>query len=117
LKGRPRLYFLDPPYYVKGEGLYDNFYGHADHVRIRKAMNRIKDPWIVSYDAAPEIAEIYSGVRSVRYDLAYTARERTQGSEIMFVSPGLQIPHGAPPDVSTSRVHLARAGAVTLPFS
>ncbi|MGL9544116.1 DNA adenine methylase, partial [Escherichia coli] len=28
------LLYLDPPYYVKGKGLYQNHYSHDDHVEI-----------------------------------------------------------------------------------
>ena len=33
-----RFYFLDPPYYARGERLYDNFYNHDDHQKIRDAI-------------------------------------------------------------------------------
>jgi DNA adenine methylase len=41
-----RLYFLDPPYYVKGERLYDNFYCHDDHIKIRDAVRALNSPWV-----------------------------------------------------------------------
>lgn len=53
------LVYLDPPYYVKGAGLYRNFYKHEDHVRIAKLLgsDRFRRPWVVSYDNADEIKE------------------------------------------------------------
>lgn len=84
--------YLDPPYYVKGEGLYDNFYEHEDHVTIAENVAKVTHSWIVSYDAAPEILAIYSGVETLKYDLAYSAAGATIGSEAMFFSPGLVTP-------------------------
>jgi DNA adenine methylase len=56
------LVYLDPPYYVKGAGLYRNFYKHEDHFRIAKLLgsDRFRRPWVVSYDNADEIKEMYA---------------------------------------------------------
>lgn len=45
--------YLDPPYYVKGEGLYQDFYVQEDHERIAGMVESIDVPWLVSYDSAP----------------------------------------------------------------
>jgi len=116
--GQPeeRFYFLDPPYYVKGEGLYDNFYGHTDHVAVREAVGRLDQPWVVSYDAAPEIVRLYDDYAPLRYSLTYSASTRHQGAEVMFLSPGLAAPVDSPASVPAERVHQVRAGATQLPF-
>jgi DNA adenine methylase len=89
------LVYLDPPYYVKGAGLYRNFYSHDDHVRIARllASARFRRPWIVSYDNANEIRAMYEYARFISYGLHYTAQRRYVGSEIMFFSDRL-----VPPD-------------------
>lgn len=88
------LVYLDPPYYVKGSGLYRNFYTHEDHLRIAKllASARFRRPWIVSYDNAEEIRMMYSYARTFSYSLNYTAQERYVGSEVMFFSDRLIAP-------------------------
>jgi DNA adenine methylase len=107
----PFLY-LDPPYYGKGRGLYESFYEHADHERISRLVCALRAPWVVSYDAAPEIAALYDGVTAVRYGLRYTARERFEGSEIMFFSPLLTPPEvDRPAGVSLRMVEDARLAA------
>lgn len=85
------LVYLDPPYYVKGEGLYRNFYQHHDHLKIARLLGstRFRRPWIVSYDAAEEIKEMYGYARSMSYGLQYTAQRRYTGSEVMFFSQRL----------------------------
>jgi hypothetical protein len=46
------LLYLDPPYYVKGGGLYQNYYSHQDHAKIAALVSELPFPWLVSYDAA-----------------------------------------------------------------
>ncbi len=87
------LVYLDPPYYVKGKGLYESHYGHEDHVSIANLVrNQIHHPWIVSYDHTPEIIEIYKGTKSISYGINYTAQNRYHGAEIMFFSESIKVP-------------------------
>lgn len=87
------LVYLDPPYYVKGKGLYQNHYTHDDHKAIAKQVQKeIKLPWIVSYDYAPEIMEMYVKSRGIVYGLNYSAQEKYEGMEAMFFSKKLLIP-------------------------
>lgn len=78
------LIYLDPPYYVKGQGLYRNFYIHDDHVQIRKTLDKVKTKWIVSYDDCEEIKDIYNGYLQENYELNYSAYYKTKGSEVMI---------------------------------
>lgn len=93
------LIYLDPPYYVKGEGLYRNFYEHDDHVQIAKVLQRkkFKWPWVVSYDNVDEIRTMYQLSNALSYGLNYTAQRRYVGSEVMFFSQGLVVPDEAIP--------------------
>jgi DNA adenine methylase len=88
------LVYLDPPYYVKGAGLYRNFYKHEDHVRIAKLLgsDRFRRPWVVSYDNADEIKEMYAYATPYAYGLNYTAQRRYTGSEVMFFSNRIDVP-------------------------
>lgn len=95
LPGKSILY-LDPPYYVKGQGLYRNFYKHNDHVEIEKALRHVDVPWIVSYDDVAEIRDIYSAYRQDSYFLSYTAQNKRKGSEVMIYGPSVQVPYLGP---------------------
>lgn len=88
------LIYLDPPYYVKGQGLYRNFYGHNDHESIAEVLqaSAFKRPWVVSYDNVQEICQMYRKSRGFAYDLNYTAQKRYVGNEVMFFSRKLHIP-------------------------
>jgi DNA adenine methylase len=102
----PRVFvYLDPPYYVKGEGLYEHFYTHDDHVRIAALLSALKIPWVVSYDAAPSLMQLYTGAKGLRYRLSYSAAQRTRGQEVMFFSPQLVRPAiPSPANIRTSVV-------------
>lgn len=93
------LTYLDPPYYVKGRGLYRNYYGHGDHVAIAEVLqsSAFERSWVVSYDNVYEICHMYRESRGLTYDLNYTAQERYVGNEVMFFSHGLRIPEAERP--------------------
>ena len=84
------LMYLDPPYYVKGQGLYRNFYNHNDHAQIREALDKVHTKWIVSYDNCHEIKDIYSGYRQDDYELNYSAYYKMKGSEVMIYCDALE---------------------------
>ncbi|MEB6537195.1 DNA adenine methylase [Pantoea stewartii] len=85
--------YLDPPYYVKGQELYRNFYEHQDHVDIKKQL--IKMPslhWIATYDNTSEIKEIYQSQTLIDFDLQYSAQSKRVGSEVIIFSENLMVP-------------------------
>lgn len=87
------LVYLDPPYYIKGQGLYENHYQHDDHLEIaRLVKSNINHPWIVSYDHAPEIGSMYKGCPKLEYGINYSVQDRYKGAEVMFFSKELVIP-------------------------
>jgi DNA adenine methylase len=87
------LIYLDPPYYVKGRGLYRNFYMHGDHLAIAKLLQskKFERHWVVSYDNVEEIIAMYQMSEGLTYSLNYTAQKRYIGSEVMFFSRDLAI--------------------------
>lgn len=98
------LIYLDPPYYVKGKGLYRNYYKHDDHVRIAELLQQksFRWPWVVSYDNADEICAMYKMSQALSYGLNYTAQRRYVGSEVMFFSQGLVVPDEAIPQTKAA---------------
>ncbi len=87
------LIYLDPPYYKMGKGLYENHYLHDDHVAVSRLVKTgINIPWIVSYDYAPEIMEMYKWAKSISYRISYSAQDRYKGAEAMFFSKGIAVP-------------------------
>lgn len=84
------ILYLDPPYYVKGQGLYRNFYDHNDHVTIKNTLEKIRTKWIVSYDNCDEIKKIYKKYRQNEYKINYSAHSKIRGSEIIIFGEKLK---------------------------
>ncbi len=113
---QPGFVYLDPPYYVKGSGLYQDSYTKADHAEIAKLVRTLEQPWIVSYDAAPEIQRLYDEYLAVAYDLSYSAQARYRGTEVMYVRPGLAFPEVvSPANVTWKTVDQVRLAQATEP--
>lgn len=85
------LVYCDPPYFEKADRLYLNHYQPEDHQRIAKVIQKIKLPWMVSYDAAPEIMKCYAQRRAFIYGLQYNALRAYVGTEAFFFSDQLNI--------------------------
>ncbi len=102
---RNTFVFLDPPYYVKGKGLYEHHYIHADHVRIAKLIKSyVKRPWLVSYDDTTQIRQLYNGFHQQSYKLSYSAQDRYKGAELLIYSERLSIPSSMNPLNISNRI-------------
>ena len=90
------LTYLDPPYFVKGQKLYKNFYEKGDHREIADFLaTKRNSSWIVSYDDVDEIRDIYSDFAPISYSLNYSAGTKTTGQEVIYLSDGLECPEFA----------------------
>lgn len=85
--------YLDPPYYVKGYRLYENYYADDDHTKLAKMLQGdLNGSWVVSYDDHPYVRQLYRNRRFTSYRLQYTAARRKSGREVMFFSDDLVVP-------------------------
>ncbi|MBD3618019.1 MAG: DNA adenine methylase [Chromatiales bacterium] len=92
------LVYLDPPYFNKAQRLYRNHYAQEDHARIARLVQKnLRANWVVSYDDAPEIEELYKDRRKIRYTLSYSAQTKRKGGELMFFSDDLDYPRTSNP--------------------
>ncbi|MEA3049093.1 MAG: adenine methylase [Sphingomonadales bacterium] len=85
------LTYLDPPYYVRGQRLYKNFYNHHDHVAISQCVRNMVGSWVVSYDDVGPIRELYSWLMPLELTLRYTAGTSATGREIVYFSSHLEV--------------------------
>lgn len=85
------LFYLDPPYYGKGRGLYYDFYEPKDHLQISRflAGDFADKFWAISYDNVRPIRDLYRGRERFVYHIGYSARDVRQGCEVMFFSDRL----------------------------
>lgn len=85
--------YCDPPYYSRADRLYKNIYSPEDHVRIADTINnKINGHWVVSYDNAPEIVNLYSSRRCFSYSLQYNAARVYKGKELFVFCDSLVLP-------------------------
>jgi DNA adenine methylase len=85
--------YLDPPYFRKGRALYENHYGHDDHLALAQTLKTLgEQPWVVSYNNVPQIREVYDGLPHLIYGINYSASKRYEGKEIMFFGPTITQP-------------------------
>ncbi|WP_252145370.1 DNA adenine methylase [Yokenella regensburgei] len=85
-------FFIDPPYYEKGASLYTNFYSKEDHAKISDVILKLKNKWILTYDDADKIRELYSEHPSYEFYLNYSLAIKRVGTELFFSSKDLEIP-------------------------
>jgi DNA adenine methylase len=83
---------IDPPYYGKGSSLYTSFYTPSDHRLVSKSILDLPRPWILTYDAAPEICALYKDRRQYLFDINYSVQVKRLGTELLVVSKGLRLP-------------------------
>jgi DNA adenine methylase len=70
---------------------------------LRLLVRRLKSPWLVTYDAVPEIVELYQGHKRVEYSISYSGRE------VMFFERSLSIPKlKSPTNISVEVVDQAK---------
>lgn len=85
--------YLDPPYYYKGKQLYLNNYGHEGHQSLATEMAQVNEnlKWLISYDNANEIIEMYPHKNLATFNLNYTLQEKRFGSELLIFSDNLTL--------------------------
>jgi len=85
----PLFFYLDPPYYLKGKQLYQNFYTDCDHVEIAKGLTTMPHPWLVSYDNNTRIEQIYEQYYQEKVAINYSTGKTKIGTEIVIYSDNL----------------------------
>lgn len=89
---RKSLIYLDPPYFNKASGLYQNFYQPGDHASVSEHVRNISTPWMVTYDNCDDILSLYSGEKTCEFSLTYsTHNERPKATELMIYR-GIKLP-------------------------
>lgn len=79
--------YFDPPYYVQGKRLYQNFFDDSQHEILARAIKGMDDYyWIATYDNASRIKELYSDRRIRSYQLQYSANKVRKEKELFFNS-------------------------------
>lgn len=94
LDAESTLFFIDPPYFVKGPMLYMNAlndeYHEALAARLREMTNAA---WVLTYDDCPEIRRMYRDWATIRpFSLNYSAAQRRVGNELLISPTWIRLP-------------------------
>ncbi len=54
------IVYVDPPYYAKGNDLYQCGFKNEDHIRLSNDLKQTKNKWVLSYDDCEEIKNLYN---------------------------------------------------------
>lgn len=83
-RNRKKVFFyVDPPYFVKGESLYRYAYKLREHKLLAAALAKAKFPWLLSYDVHHVIEFLYEDFYTKRYKFQYSARSPKNHEELV----------------------------------
>lgn len=81
----PALLYLDPPYYVKGNDLYQHGFTIDDHQRLANALRDTEHAWVLSYDDCREVRQLYNWANVEPLEVNYSitaARDKDTGNRL-----------------------------------
>lgn len=64
--------YLDPPYFKKGEGLYQHVFSVEDHLHLSSLLQETEARWVLSYDNCEEVRRLYSWANISDLKTTYT---------------------------------------------
>lgn len=53
------VFYVDPPYYGAGKDLYRHYFTDKEHIELSVFLESVDKPWLLSYDNADFIKELY----------------------------------------------------------
>jgi len=84
-KGEDVFVYLDPPFYNKAEKLYRYYFSNKkDHLALKKRLVALKYKWVLSYDRAPEIKNIYKTFVQKSFSFPYSINSPARRIEKEF---------------------------------
>lgn len=88
--------FIDPPYIGMGDRLYTHGMPRGGHQRLADALHRLDAPWVLTYDAHPDVLALYPHHAILQIDTPTTCGPRRVGSEYVVLGHRLGLP--CPPE-------------------
>ena len=91
-KNASLLYYFDPPFYKKADQLYRYHFDDANHKNLRDKLIKLKQPWILSYDRAKEIQNLYSAFTRINVSMPYSINSPAKRLEKELIITPLKLP-------------------------
>jgi len=94
LDTKSTFFFIDPPYFVKGQTLYLNSVDEEYHIALSGQLKIMSDAaWVLTYDDCPEVRRLYRGWAKIRpFSLRYAAAARRSGKEVLITPKWIRLP-------------------------
>ena len=86
------LVYIDPPYYEKGNLLYMDYYRDDDHEELSRTIGGLEHKWILSYDNAEFISNLYGDRSCAIVKIDYSSFEAKRGRELFFHCSKIKMP-------------------------
>jgi DNA adenine methylase len=80
------LFYVDPPYYGAGKLLYRHYFEEQDHVNLSHFLKFFNLPWLLSYDNAEFIKNLYEGSQSFFVYTHYHSGHFKKGVKELLIS-------------------------------
>lgn len=91
------LIYLDPPYFEKGNDLYQCGFTVTDHERLAGTLKKSSHAWLLSYDDCEEIRNLYDWANITSLDVNYSInaiKDRETGERFSTIKKELLISNG-----------------------
>lgn len=72
------LIYLDPPYYEKGNELYQCAFKTKDHETLMKCLRESNHEWVLSYDDCDDVRKLYDWAHIESFEAKYTINASTK---------------------------------------
>ena len=108
-KSAHNFFYLDPPYFKKGELLYRHFYQLRQHKQLALALATAEFDWLLSYDEHHVIEFLYEDFFVMRRPFRYSARSPKSRNELLISNFPLAIEADVSPAVDRRQRHWTRA--------
>src|SRR3990167_6998031 len=86
------LYYFDPPFYKKAAQLYRYHFDNVSHKNLRDRLMKLKQAWILSYDRAQEIQNLYSAFTRINVSMPYSINSPAKRLEKELIITPLKLP-------------------------
>ncbi len=73
--------YLDPPFFEKADRLYTYYFTDQEHRQLRDHLLPEKSKWILSYDSAAKVEELY-GAAPKQVDLLYSVAAKASQRQV-----------------------------------
>lgn len=85
-RSRSVFLYIDPPYVRAGAQLYLNSFSTRDHHALAATINTLKAPWILTYDPAPIIQQLYRRHFQAELAVNYSGHHPGRARELLVAS-------------------------------